>query len=139
MKIRSGFVSNSSSSSFCLYGISADSNDLLRALNIEDGELLKLAEDILRGAGCNEKITAENYHDLLDEYEIDSFDPYEVGEALGLEVHWPDGDYVYLGRSWDDINDDETGAQFKNYVETIIHKSFTKKFDVESMSDSYYC
>lgn len=52
MKVRSGFVSNSSTSSFCLYGMCFDSDEIdaiAQALGIE--EKYDLAEDVATALG----------------------------------------------------------------------------------------
>jgi hypothetical protein len=78
MKTRHGFVANSSSSSFCIYGaiVSRDDDDI-----------------------------------------------YEKAEDHGLECRCPSDDY-YIGLSWSDVKDDETGAQFKERVRELIEKAF---------------
>jgi len=84
MKIRTGFVSNSSSSSFCIYGTSIDTK---------------------RVEGIEKQI-----------------------EEMGLEIHNGDCNYdngtLYVGRSWSSIKDDETGAQFKEFVRKALNKFF---------------
>lgn len=80
MKTRTGFVSNSSSTSFCIYGI-----DLDATMNWD--EMSELSQK------------------LRDD---------------GLEVHSDDCDEIYVGRSWAEIKDDETGAQFKENVEKAL-------------------
>jgi len=82
MKIRTGFVSNSSSSSFLIYGVFLESEQ------------------------------AERLQDKIDSL---------WKEKCGLEDHSPEyADGVYVGMSWDSIRDDETGAQFKARVETLL-------------------
>ena len=44
MKIRNGFVSNSSSSSFCLYGVSFDSSEVFK--NDGDNDLYTKADEV---------------------------------------------------------------------------------------------
>jgi hypothetical protein len=94
MKIRQGFVSNSSSSSFCIYGA-------------------KIKNDV-------------------------DVDVYDVAEKAGLECHYPEGwESYYVGMSWSLVGDDETGAQFKKRVETIVEKSFgLQNFD--TFEETYY-
>jgi len=78
MKIRHGFVSNSSSSSFLIYGISTTTPE-----GKEDWDFI----DSAVGAGLNA-------------YNID-------GE-------------IYIGLEWDQVQDDETGAQFKARVKKML-------------------
>ena len=78
MKIRNGFVSNSSSSSFLIYGIQTTSPE--------------------------------------DE---DVYDFTGRAEGAGLNAYNIDGE-VYLGLEWDQVQDDETGAQFKVRVKKML-------------------
>lgn len=99
MKIRHGFVSNSSTTSFCIYGA--------RVETPYDEE---------------KEIQAEESGEYYDSEE----DMYEMCEKIGLEHHSPpygDGD-SYVGLSWDSIRDDETGAQFKARVEAQLFTHF---------------
>jgi hypothetical protein len=82
MKIRLGFVSNSSSCSFCIYGIAIDKS------TANEGE--------------------------LEEKTTDSLLRLEYGEHEGWSY--------YIGRNWDSIKDDETGAQFKKSIEDEIER-----------------
>lgn len=83
MKIRLGFVSNSSSTSFCIYGL------------------------CLEGSKAKEIFKVENVHNL------DSVIPGESGlnYVAGQESY-----YVYLGRPWSSVEDDETGLQFRTSI-----------------------
>lgn len=97
MKIRTGFVSNSSSSSFCIFGICVSSVRELLATN-----------EKLKG-----KVTlADDEDDEYSSYEIAD----QIAEAIDMETFCPYEGYVYIGRSWRGIKDDETGAQFKQSV-----------------------
>ena len=101
MKIRNGFVSNSSSSSFVIYGVSMyyDSDDY---------------NTFLKKYFTTEDITKINSGDYMIEDLIDY-------TKLGLELFEDyEGELVYIGRSWSDINDDETGAQLKESVKSKL-------------------
>jgi hypothetical protein len=97
MKIRQGFVSNSSSSSFCIYGTELESDDLVNA--------------------------AKTLNIKFDE---DDFNEYDIGESIAdmtnLEYHSISGEYFYLGRSYTSIEDDETGKQFRDSVRQSFEK-----------------
>lgn len=92
MKIRTGFVSNSSSSSFCIYGS-----------EVQQDDLIKVAKNL--GIAIDDE-------EQIDEYEIGE----EIASKTNLEYHSIMGDYHYFGRSWDTIGDNETGGQLKKSV-----------------------
>jgi hypothetical protein len=99
MKIRTGFVSNSSTSSFCIHGIGMDTWDFT---------------DLLKKRGI-----------LSKDEDIDLWDWYEKNEDMlkekGLECEIPcDYDTIYIGKSYDKIKDDQTGKEFKNEVENDL-------------------
>jgi len=88
MKTRQGFVSNSSSSSFLIYGVC-----------IEEDEAIKLAE----------KLTKENFEEPWEAREA-------IDYKTNFETYCP-YDEIFIGKSWDSIKDDETGKQFKDSIE----------------------
>ena len=104
MKVRAGFVSNSSSSSFCIYGTSMELNEI------------------------REKIKESN---LIPQEKLDRMEEedewYELGEILeeklGLSTYQSE-DYFWIGREWSNIDDEETGRQFKEGVEKKIEDVF---------------
>jgi len=100
MKIRNGFVSNSSASSFLIYGLEIDSTDL---------------EEILRG-----KMPKKDNNDDID---IDIYEELDdiIPSKSQLKSYSPESCGVfYIGCSWDNIDDNETGKQFKERVEKEI-------------------
>jgi hypothetical protein len=119
MKVRSGFVSNSSTSSFLIYG-----------LYFED--MKKLAE-----------ILAEKFAEQLEE--LDDFDDYEIIEELMEHVYnlykvqffRIDKEGYYIGRSWSDVNDDETGSQFKNCVKQGVKDLLGDEVESDSRCQTY--
>ena len=94
MKIRRGFVSNSSTSSFCIYGACFEEEEFISAFDIS-------------GIG--------NAYDIT--YELKKqFKESKIEFQFG-----PDGDNcIYVGKEWSNIGDDETGAQFKKAIEDKI-------------------
>lgn len=99
MKIRSGFVSNSSSSSFLIYGIRINSPNVLKdKLNFTEEELESINEN------------QYNIIEILYEKDLGGIHYYNAYDG---EVH-------FIGRSWDDIADDETGLEFKESIEKSV-------------------
>lgn len=85
MKIRNGFVSNSSTSSFLIYGICIEPHEV----GIEDiNTLISIADEKLWG----------------------SYSPWD--------------NEVYIGQSWDQVGDNQTGLQFKQEIEAAIKEVF---------------
>jgi hypothetical protein len=116
MKIRTGFVSNSSTSSFLIYGIYQDSDDIF------------------------EKLKATGF---IPE-DNDSFDKWFWAEGekklkeKNLIMEFPhEGDYVALGRSWDTIKDDETGGQFKETTAQAIKEITGKDLILDTHEDAW--
>jgi hypothetical protein len=110
MKIRQGFVSNSSTSSFCIYGTCLDSSEIIGKLKTEYKTALMLAQD----------------SDDEDDLDVSDFLEQFFGEQDGSWTYYDpceDGNY-YIGRSWTDIKDEETARQFKDKIEQIIGKYF---------------
>lgn len=110
MKVRTGFVSNSSSSSFAIWGASFDTDELLEViknqLTEEQYEMIKEQDEAL------ENVWSVNGLEMYEDYE---------------------GQRVYIGRSWSDIDDDQTGKQFKNYVQKKIEKAIGEKIECRNI------
>jgi len=151
MKIRNGFVSNSSSSSFCIYGAYVPFNSSLNNIF----KLLKKIQEVkpeeykkwMDSDFKRENITREMYEFLLnisektkkefmllegnkgeDEDEIASeWQDYmiDILESMGLYACYVDD--LYIGRCYQNIGDSETGKQFKDSTQEIITKLFNKK------------
>jgi hypothetical protein len=98
MKTRNGFISNSSSSSFLIYGIQLGSFEWTE-----------------------------------EEYELT-----QTAEQMGLNVY--DLDWAtYLGLEWDQVQDNETGAQFKERVKNMLTELLKKEpTELGTYSEAWY-
>jgi hypothetical protein len=112
MKVRQGFVSNSSSSSFVIYGAWVKEEDIKNALDEK----------------AREEIEEDSY--MIQEYMYD----------LPMYVHFDYEDRdVAFGRGFSSIKDDETGKEFKESVEKSLEETFGKKIKCDTIHHTYYC
>ena len=117
MKIRNGFVSNSSSSSFCIYGASIDVS------------LTKAEEDAVKDGDTDEAM----------EKKMDAFRE-KLDKSKHLEYHEDyDNDAFYVGRNWSTIGDDETGRQFKESVKKEIEEIVGEPVSCDTIEETISC
>jgi hypothetical protein len=108
MKTRQGFVSNSSTTSFCIYGICVSSSEIKEFLKLED------EERDLYGA----------LEEAMKEKKV----------SLYFQANY-DGDEYYIGQEFSSIGDEETGKEFKKRTMEDVNTLFDgqieeKKFGV---------
>ncbi len=126
MKIRNGFVSNSSSSSFLIYGLNGTFSFTEEASKIlypkyKDDE--QSYEEFM-----------EEINEVVDYYEAIDTLVEELNLDTDLEYHHVDYSGGYFGISWDNVQDTETGLQFK----TRVKQNLSKIFDItEDEFDTY--
>jgi hypothetical protein len=171
VKIRNGFVSNSSTTSFSIYGIYVENDifspvDILFTLSKSKQKLYNEVIEYLQNSitnylgDCpepnknegsikivsrytamiesfknNDKKSFKNHLKQLSnedcDFDMESFDYelYDIVERCGLEtisIFRGDG-YIYIGRSFSSIRDEETGKQFKESTVTLIRDILGKK------------
>lgn len=103
MKYRNGFVSNSSSSSFCMYGVELDKDSFIKILDIH----LKLTDD------DREYIEEEGAFALLD-----------IAERMDYRfITFIHDDYHWVGRDPFSIADNESGMDFRQSVQSFLDKA----------------
>jgi hypothetical protein len=108
MKIRIGFVSNSSSCSFCIYGLALYEGDLRKMLGLTDD--------------------GDNDNDFCSDDIAELFQKAGIND---IEIQYgPESSDLYIGKDWCKIGDDQTGKQFKEDIEKKI-KKILKKTDLK--------
>ncbi len=117
MKIRKGFVSNSSTTSFCIYGARVAAEDMKQFITGENLEGLDFAEEYWA-------------QEDIDWYEVEKEIFKKIGEGFSFYYEGECLEDFFIGRKLKTIKDDETGRQFKDSVEKKIK---------ELLGDEYEC
>lgn len=131
MKIRNGFVSNSSSSSFCIYGVCVERGD---EKHVFSDEIIKsiVAEQL-------DMVPREVSDETIRNFDLTEVDDLEyiLAKSIGTDC-WRGEEAFYFGRKWCRIKDDETGAQFKQSIEEKLRGAFKKEPKFETHDEVVY-
>ena len=123
MKIRNGFVSNSSTSSFCIFGTTIDKSEIYNDETFKELVKREFEDDEFDEDSGYEGL--EILGDILHkEYNLSQRTPYYYED-------------VYIGRSWTSLRDEETALSFKKEVEKNI-KAFLAKY-LPSINNEIEC
>lgn len=123
MKLRTGFVSNSSSSSFAIFGIEEDKDTLAALLNAKQEK-----KDLPEG------VDPEDVEDDIDSWEV-----REMIEEKGLSCYDDESGNLYVGMDALGMGEDETKRQFKERIASKLKEVFGKDFTVDFFSGEYPC
>lgn len=146
MKIRHGFVSNSSSSSFCIYGVTLNSvtgKTITEAVldgDISFGEnFIKEANEYFLKYGTQKDIDdkTEKYKESVYEAIIETSDCPSLPGNLYIKI-LPDSGETYIGRDIDDLGEDETKRQFKASIDEALKTIFGDKAKARWFEGTYY-
>jgi hypothetical protein len=108
MKIRQGFVSNSSSSSFCILGVGLDKD----SFKIGDKTLLELQDEFEEKENSDDDESTDDYFDdgeLIEQFFKDN--------GLDHQIGYEGDDTIYVGLFAQSLNDDMTLKQSKEFIE----------------------
>ena len=123
MKTRSGFVSNSSSTSFCVYGAHFnEEREFLKSFQVNSPELF---ENFINK--CDEEWRAELRGEVDDDdcqgalCEWQSELEESIDSSIAIGVGECD---ILVGVPCTEFRDDETGAQFKERYKKVMRDTF---------------
>jgi len=148
MKIRHGFVSNSSSSSFCIYGVTLNSvtgKSIVEAvldgvISFGENFVKEANEYFLQGAyGTQKDIDnrTDNYKESVYDAIRETSDSPSLPGDMYIKI-LPDSGETYIGRDIDSLGEDETKRQFKASIDEALKTMFGDKAKARWFEGTYY-
>lgn len=117
MKVKSDYVTNSSSISFCIYGVFLEKNQFSETIIKKSYE----CEKKLNPKYVPESMTYEEFKE--EEFSSECLETLSSNEGLCLSViNDQYGGGYYLGRSLTDMKLDQTMRQFQNEIDSVLEK-----------------
>lgn len=134
MKVRNGFVSNSSSTSFLLYGISMEKSDFEKMINENKTVMMEMIFKRISKLDLNNYRTSYIYNkykeciEKLKEEDTDVTDIIDIGDMTDIietntiiDILF-DEDLVFIGGSPIIMKDEETKIEWKNKIIDQLNK-----------------
>jgi hypothetical protein len=116
MKIRQGFVSNSSSTSFTIFGIQSD---------FDFDEFLKA------------KLVTKKQRDDIENDSRSLFESIKQKLPNGFDIIYSyDDNDIYIGRDAKSIQDNETGLEFKQSAQEFLESIFGRHIKCEWIEET---
>jgi len=157
MKNRRGFVSNSSTTSFCIYGAYLESSDEISLLScikragfdefiskidkiLKDEKhwwtkTYKAQLEMLKRIKDLDEDETRIVEDFLQDH-VEKFLELCLGDSFSMH-YGPEGEGRYIGRNWSEIRDNETGAQFKETIEESLKTFFGAEFKCGTYEEAW--
>jgi hypothetical protein len=132
MKIRQGFVSNSSTSSFMIYGAFFRFDKLCK-----NEKFINTIKKIAEKDGYDISDIEESAYKIAENIGIGDIIDEMLGDSFLRCEEVPEEKDVYIGQSWEKIKDDETGREFKLKITEELRAIFGKDVICDTHKEAF--